>query len=249
MNQKNGNLSKFSTQKLIIQTEPKERNIIPFEPISRERIILTAQDLNNRHKLLDFISDKKKLSLKSFFDHKGTKSFLKGKNEAMKRIELNEIIDEEIKNKKSPKNNKKIKHRKSADYINDYSNYNEILIKEEPNIKKKCKKYKSIAGLSKGPRNKLNKIKEKFEDFELEKLLWQPLSPTNKRKRRKQNENKKSKKDKKTFNIDKSISSITTIDSKLFNINKNYDNYKSGLSKEEDKIIKEILFELDVNKK
>ena len=56
--------------------------------------------------MLDFISDKKKLCLKSHFDHKGAKRFLNGKDEAMKKIELNENIEENEIN--SPKNDIKI---------------------------------------------------------------------------------------------------------------------------------------------
>lgn len=76
-------------------------------------------------------------------------------------------------------------------------------------------------------------------------------SPTNKHKKRKLIDNKKTKKSRKEKkNIDISIHSITSVDSKLFNNNKDYENYKKVISKDIDySLIKEIIFELDVNKK
>jgi hypothetical protein len=128
-----------------------------------------------------------------------------------------------------------------------------MLIKEDNIKKNKCQKHKSTIKrmLSKSPKNKFFKIKEKFQDFELEKLLWEPHSPTNKHKKRKSIDNKKTKKSRiEKKNIDISVHSITSVDSKLFNNNKDYENYKKLISKDIDySLIKEIIFELDVNKK
>ena len=240
--------SKFFCNKLISQTEQKERKIELFQIIMGDRLFLTPSDLDKRQKLLDFISDKDKLSLKSFFDHKGSKDFLNGKDEAMQKIELNDSIEENIKEKNSPKNNKKIMYQLSVDLV--YNNSIDMITKEDTIKKNKCKKYKSITTkfLNKCPKNQFNKIKEKFKNIELE---WVPHSPTNKHKKRKLIENKKTKKSKKEKkNSDISISSITTVDSKLFNDNMEYEIYKDFISNDvDDTLIEEIIFELDVNKK
>ena len=164
-NQKEIKLSRFSCNKHILQTEPKERKTPLFELNVGDRLVLTREDLDTRQKLSDFISDKSKLSLKSFFDHKGSKAFLNGKNEALQRIELNEDIEENIKKKKSSKKNKNIKYRRSADL--DYNSSRDMLIKEDTTKKNKCQKHKSTIKrmLSKSPKNKFFKIKEKFQDF------------------------------------------------------------------------------------
>ena len=92
MTNKNDNISKIYFKQYF--TESKEIDASsPFEINLGKRYLLTAQDCNNKQKLLDFISDKKKITLKSVFDHKGTKAFLNEKNEAMKRIELDENIE------------------------------------------------------------------------------------------------------------------------------------------------------------
>ena len=247
INKKDDNISKLSFKKDYLQTKPKERIISsPFDIIVKEKQYLTSKELDNRKKLLDFISDKKKLSLKSVFDHKGTKSFLSDKELAMKRIELNENIEkinvDEIENKSI----KKVRHKKSADFLLDN---NDIIIKLESIKKKKInKKYKSITSkmFGSGLDNKFDNIKNKFMDFELEKLLWEPRSPENKRKRKKlRGKNKTHKNVINLFNLDNSINSIKKIDS----INNNKDDNKSNqlVTRDDDPIIKEILNELDVN--
>ena len=228
------NLSK----KVILQTEQKERNLpIPYGLNLKERHLLTSQDIDNKQKLFDFISDKQKLTLKSFFDHRGTKAFLNGKDKAMKRIELDDNIEEYINKKRTNKKNKKKKE--SCDFIIN-NNYNEFIIKEDTIKKKrKSKNQKSIStnNLINFAGKKLTKINENFNDFEFGKLLWEPHSPKNKHKRRTLIEKKKTKKKNKKYkiNIDKSINSISTIDSKLFKDNK-----------DDDPIIKDILYELNV---
>ena len=241
INKKDDTSSKLSFKKAFLQTESKERNApSPFENNVKEKHFLTEKDLDNRKKLLDFISDKKKLSLKSAFDHKGTKSFLSEKEVAMKRIELNENIEIINLNEIEDKSIKKERHRRSADYLLD--NNNDIIIKQESIKKKKHKKHKSISTKIFG--NKLDNIKDKFKDFELEQLLWEPKSPTNKRKNKRLREKKKTKNNFiNLINLDKSINSIETIDCK------NNNNKENDKTKDDDPIIKEILNELDVNKK
>ena len=243
INKKDDTLSKLF-KKEFLQTMPKERNISsPLEINVKEKHLLTAQDLDNRKKLLDFISDKKKLCLKSVFDHKGTKSFLSEKEVAMKRIELNENLEGINLNEIEDKSIKKERHRRSADYLLDN---NDIIIKHESIKKKKInKKHKSITTKIYG--TKLNNIKDKFKDFELEQLLWEPKSPVN-RKRKKLKENKNANNNLiNLMKLDKSIISIETIDSK--NSNKECDNSKNNVNRDDDPLIREILNELNVNKK
>ena len=106
-----------SSKKIILQTEENignKKSSLYF--VLNKRDVLTTIDLNTKQKLLDFISDKNKLTLKSYFDHTGTKAFLHGKNEAMKKIELNENIEDiQIKKRKSDKKiKKKLNKMKSA---------------------------------------------------------------------------------------------------------------------------------------
>ena len=84
------------------------------------------ENKNDKNILINFLSSKKKITLKSFFDHKGAKKFLSEKEKAMASLELSDDIIEE-KNKKKRrsrksvvKNKKKIKHRSESkkDLIN-----------------------------------------------------------------------------------------------------------------------------------
>ena len=51
------------------------------------------------------------------------------------------------------------------------------------------------------------------------------------------------------INIDKSINSINTVDSKLFNNENEYNTYKYFLTKDDEPILEDILYELDLNNK
>jgi len=73
---------------------------------SEMKYLNSQQKLDINQKLLDFISDKSKIVLKSCFDHKGSKKFLEGKSEAMKKIELNESILDKNKSKKKKEKSK-----------------------------------------------------------------------------------------------------------------------------------------------
>ena len=84
------------------------------------------ENKNDKNILINFLSSKKKITLKSCFDHKGAKKFLSEKEKAMASLELSDDIIEE-KNKKKRrsrksvvKNKKKIKHRSESkkDLIN-----------------------------------------------------------------------------------------------------------------------------------
>ena len=72
-----------------------------------------SENLGDKKSLLNFISKKNKIILKSCFDHKGAKKFLSDKSKAMDEIFLeDEIPDENIeKSKKKKKFNKKSKTR------------------------------------------------------------------------------------------------------------------------------------------
>ena len=126
-----------SSKKIILQTEENignKKSSLDF--VLNKRDVLTTIDLNTKQKLLDFISDKNKLTLNSYFDHRGTKAFLHGKNEAMKKIELNENIEDiQINKRKSDKKiEKKLNKMKSAAYIAKIGNTH-----------KKYKKKKSVS--------------------------------------------------------------------------------------------------------
>ena len=76
-----------------MQTEVENNNTNKIDDdCKNSKYLFTQQKDRNNQKLLHFISDKKKLNLKSFFDQKGSEEFLSTKNEAMERIELNETI-------------------------------------------------------------------------------------------------------------------------------------------------------------
>ena len=62
---------------------------------NNQQYCLTNQLQSNKQKLLDFISDKNKLILKTYFDRKGAKEFLLKKNKALERIELDTTIENE----------------------------------------------------------------------------------------------------------------------------------------------------------
>ena len=72
-----------------------------------------SENCKDKKSLVDFISSKNKIILKSCFDHKGAKKFLSDKQKAMDKIILeDEILDENIvKSKKKKKFNTKSKTR------------------------------------------------------------------------------------------------------------------------------------------
>lgn len=102
--------SNHNYSKLIYQTEygTSEKNqISEMENNTQHQYCLTNQEKSNKQKRLDFISDKNKLILKSYFDHKGAKEFLLKKNEVLERIDL----DISIENEENQKNESSSKHK------------------------------------------------------------------------------------------------------------------------------------------
>lgn len=254
-----------STYMLTLQNGQKRRNrTSSFEVNIKERTILTAQEMSNKQKLFDFISDKKKLSLKTYFDHRGTKAFLTGKNEAMKKIELNENIEEEnVQNKnegnlqtKKENSCKKNNKRKTVGFILNENNNSKMLSKEETITKKK--NFLSTKNISDIFKSKLNTVNEKYVNFDFEEeskfTKWEPKTPVvshkkSKKKFSKEKLKKKVKEKKVKINIDKSIDSINTVNSKLFNNEKEYEKYQNNLTKDEIPFIEEIIYQLDMNRK
>lgn len=142
-----------NTQKKIHKYSFSEKNLFTKNKIVQidesEIKYLNTQNINQ--KLLDFISDKSKIVLKSCFDHKGSKQFLEGKSEAMKKIELNEFILDEKQNKKKKKKIRVHNSNKLNFLINDH-----LLNKVEEN-----KKYISNCSIN----NNLKKSKIQNEMF------------------------------------------------------------------------------------
>ena len=247
-----------------IKTEEQKNNGCYLSDVvnTKERYFSSVQNINNKRKIVDFISDKNKLSLNTCFDHEGTKEFLIGKNEAMRKIELDEELEEDFQKSKSKKGNhiskKKISKHKSDGFALK-SNSKKIFQTESSQKIKLNKKYNSIStkNLTNNEDSKNNTIfKEKFVQFNLkenstndDQIMKSPVQ-THKKKKSSLNK-KKPKKDneKERINIDKSINSINTVNSKLFNNEKEYNKYKHLLTKDDIPIVEDILYELDVNKK
>ncbi len=238
---------------------------------SKERHISTVQNINNKQKLFDFISDKKKLSLNTFFDHKGTKEFLMGKNEAMRKIELDEIeLNEDNKKfsniKKRSISKKKLSKQKSVGFTLKRSSKKSLKIESTQKIKLK-KKHKSLSTkhFTHHEDAKNSTFKEKFVHFNIKERSANDdrISKSHGHEHEHENEHnehthkkkksslikKKIKKNNEKINIDKSINSINTVNSKLFNNEKEYNNFKRLLTKDDVPILEDILYELDVNKK
>ena len=226
--------------------------------------LYTNQITNNEEKLLFFISDKKKLNLKSCFDHKGSKDFLYKKNEAMEKIELDETIENSMnvkeKGKKfEEKNNKKLKKKikkRQSHIVKKNKNLqklseNEFKIenfdrKNTPDCKKK-KIHKSSIHMNRLFFEEL-KDKIKIEEESCYKNLKVKSSKdiSSKIHKSKKNKLKQISKTKNSEDQNISINTITTVDSKLFNNNKDYNNYKSFITKD-DLFIEEIVDELKSN--
>lgn len=255
--EKKKQFDKPKTKSSIILTDSthyKVKNKSSFELDMNEKNILTTQDLDNKQKLFDFISDKNKFCLKSNFDQKGTKLFLNGKDEAMQKIELNENIEDNwIKStKKVSKNKRKMMKMKSEGFIikNKKTNKKSIHTEISKKNKKKIKNSKSIKFLSTYGKNQLVNLKHLLDDFDLEgpskrENLCSINKPNKKRKSLKE-KNEKKKKEKKEN--DKSIISIVTVDSKLFNDKIDYYNFRHLFTKTDISIFEKILYEMDVNK-
>lgn len=226
--------------------ELKKQNYNIYESDIKYPYIETHQKESNLQHLLDFISDKNKLSLKSKFDHKGSEEFLSGKSLAMEKIELNESIletDDSIKVKK-----KNICNYKSV-------KFNDITIKKIKNdinkdlpneIRNKSTKKSNI---KKGKKN-CSKMEKKSKNEEISKNNESNISKINERKNHKildekiKNKNINSNDDSESF----SFNSLISVNSKLFNNNKEWEKSKKMASKNDIPIFEEIVLLLKSKK-
>ena len=239
----------------ILYTEDDIKNIARKIPeINSDQVYLNTNQISTNHqKLLDFISDKNKLNLKSHFDHKGSDDFLSGKNEALEKIELdinisqtqneenckineseeiNKLISKNKHKNKSPIIQKKKKRKLSQE---EFKKSNFELEKKPSKIRKK--NYKSNKQMNK---HRLTETKEKNkfgEDFIFTNVFLGikaetgsiiPKSKKREDKKKKNIINVKVIKDTKI-----SINSISTVDSKLFNNKKEYEKYKNFIDKDD----------------
>jgi hypothetical protein len=232
-----------NTQNKIHKYSLSEKNILKANKLaqideSEMKYLVTQQKFNTNQKLFDFISDKSKIVLKSCFDYKGSKQFLEGKSEAMKKIELNESILDENQNKNK---NKKVRVHNSLKLnflISDH-----LLNKMEDN-----KKYISCYSIN----NNDKKSKIQNEEF-INNNIYLQDNYINK-KNIKTSEKKKQKKHLDTDynnvpnNLDLSIDSKVSLNSQLFNNNKEYKNSTKLISKDDILFYEELLSELKSNK-
>ena len=227
-----------------IKTEEHTNNACSLTDINfKERNITTVQNVNNKQKILDFISDKNKLSLNTYFDHKGTKKFLMGKNEAMRKIELDEIIESFEDNrkfsnlKKRSISKKKLSKQKSDCFNLKRSSKKSVKIQSSKRIKLNKKLHFNLNEHSAND-ERASEIPERDHNHNHKKKK----SSLAKEKIKKNNKKEK-------INIDKSINSINTVNSKLFNNEEEYNIFKHFMTKDDIPILEDILHELDVNKK
>ena len=217
-----------------------EKNLIKTNKLAKidesEMKYLNTQNINQ--KLLDFISDKSKIVLKSCFDYKGSKQFLEGKSEAMKKIELNESILDENQNKKEKKKIRVHNSGKLSSLTNDH-----LLNKLEEN-----KKYTSYFSINN------NLKKKKIQNNELINYnTYHEDNYTNK-KNIKSSEKKIQKKylesdfNNAHHNLDLSLDSKVSINSQLFSNYKDYKNSTKLISKDDILFYEGLLSELKSNK-
>ena len=89
-----------------------ERNISNTLYSNKTNNLTHNQNTEEKNILFDFISSKKKMTLKSCFDYKGSKKFLSEKEKAMASLELYDDIIEE-KNKKKRRTRKSMRKSKN----------------------------------------------------------------------------------------------------------------------------------------
>ena len=232
-----------NTPKKIHKFSLSEKNLLKANKLaqideSEMQYLITQQKFNINQKLLDFISDKSKIVLESCFDYKGSKQFLEGKSEAMKKIELNESILGENQNKSK---NKKIRVHNSLK-LKPLIN-NQLLNKMEDN-----KKY--ISHISTNNNYKISKLQN--EEF-INNNTYLENNYVNK-KNIKSTEKKKQKKYLDTDNnndynnLDLSIDSKVSLNSQLFSNNKEYKNSTKLISNDDILFYEELLSELKSSK-
>ena len=262
-NSLNQNFKYYSSSKDVIKKNNLQENI---ESDIKSKNLNTNQKPTINHKLLDFISDKSKLRLKSCFDHKGSKKFLDGKKEALEKIELNEfILDEENKNINNNKNDEKKnknynnnlhsikfnsrlkdKNRNKLDDINNISN-NSSDTEEIMNSETSKNGNKFMFKEKKEKKVKIQKEEDSaYNNANLETDYNINLNKNHKKLYEKRKNKKYLKK--KENNFDLSIDSQITVNSKLFNNHKEYQNSKKMISNGDLPFYEEILSELKSKK-
>ena len=242
-----------SNDLIFLSTEQKRRTrLSSFDTNIKERLVMTAQDLDTKQKLLDFISDKNKLSLKTNFDQKGTKEFLLEKNDALKKIELNEDIEDDTSDEKKNSPSHQRHHKKSVKF-NIVGNNTPIIINREKPINKNNFNKQGNSLSTKNLKNKFININGSNNMYGFDTFSkfprWEPnteviLYKKNRKSLSKKKAQKKNKNE--VISIDKSINSIITVDSKLFDDKKDFEHYKHLIIKEDEiSVIEGILNELD----
>lgn len=252
--------------KSIFRTEygnSEKNQISEMDNNNNQQYCLTNQLQSNKQKLLDFISDKNKLILKTYFDRKGAKEFLLKKNKALERIELDTTIENEDneknennlnhKNKvhkkkthKSPKNRGKIKSLNKE-------NTKESLGIKSFSTKKKKNKYMSSFSINKFTMNGI-KNKNELGSTEVNNILGamtqtSSIIPKCKNKKKVGSKNCSNKKKKKLDlnkinNTKLSFNSEYSMDSNNFKNRNDYENFKNFIEKD-DSLITEIITELE----
>jgi hypothetical protein len=102
--------------------------------INNRNNLSNKENMDSKNILINFISSKNKMTLKSCFDRKGSKKFLSDKEKAMAFLELpDDIIEEKIKKKRQSKKGIKKKERHRSESHKELIN---ILIKRLKYIKK-----------------------------------------------------------------------------------------------------------------
>ena len=232
-----------NTPKKIHKFSLSEKNLLKANKLAKideteMQYLITQQKFNINQKLLDFISDKSKIVLKSCFDYKGSKQFLEGKSEAMKKIELNESILGENQNKSKKKKIRVHNSLKLKPLIN-----NNLLNKIEDN-----KKY--ISRISTNNNYKISRLQN--EEF-INNNTYLENNFSNK-KNIKSTDKKKHKKYLDTDNnnahnnLNLSIDSKVSLNSQLFSNYKEYKNSTKLISNDDIVFYEELLSELKSSK-
>ena len=189
--------------------------------------LYTNQQYNTPQQIFDFISDRGKMTLKSYFDQKGSNEFLKGKREAMKKIELNENILEEN-NDFSPSNKQIEKDKNKRKIKNTNINMKNNNLKknfvDDSNIKNARTQTNIV-------RSRLNKYLDNGTEIEESRHKSPKIGKSRSKKKNKKN------------GLD-----ANSINSKFFNNYKEYQRSQKMLSREDLLIFEEIITDLKENK-
>ena len=252
-----------NNSKIISQTErnTEKNKITEMDSNNNHKNCFFNKMLTNKQKLIDFISDKNKLILKTKFDHKGTKEFLQKKNKALERIELNSSIESEESEKDKINSNHKNKIRKKASHKSPKHKRNiKSLNKENPDeslgiqspIKKKKNKQKSSLNINKftinGTKDKYNVEGESTPIKKIKGSMTGSIFPCYNSKIKSCLKNKiKNKLDvNKNNNVELSFNSDCSVDSTFFKNKNEYEKFKVFMEKE-DSLITKIITELQSN--